>query len=203
MNKTKIISRLFGYHGMTLAATSATGMSKFHTMFGAPLEGFVHVPNPIPYRYDGEFNDGETVAQAAARALEEAILREGPDTVAAFISEPIQGAGGLVIADEGYFDLVQEICKKHEVLLIVDEVICGFGRTGNWFGSDEFGINPDIMQFAKGGDQRLYAARRHSGDRRNPRCGFECASGAKLDARLYLLRVMRRRARSASPISTS
>ncbi len=150
VNKTKIISRLFGYHGMTLAATSATGMSKFHTMFGAPLEGFVHVPNPNPYRYDGEFNDGETVAQAAARALEEAILREGPDTVAAFISEPIQGAGGLVIADEGYFDLAQEICKKHEVLLIVDEVICGFGRTGNWFGSDEFGINPDIMQFAKG-----------------------------------------------------
>ena len=110
----------------------------------------MHVPNPNPYRYDGELKAGETVAQAAARALEETIAREGPDTVAAFISEPIQGAGGLVIADEGYFDLVQEICKKHEVLLIVDEVICGFGRTGNWFGSDEFGINPDIMQFAKG-----------------------------------------------------
>ena len=78
------------------------------------------------------------------------ILQEGPETVAAFISEPIQGAGGVMIADEGYFDLVQAICKKHEVLFIVDEVICGFGRTGNWFGSDAFAINPDIMQFAKG-----------------------------------------------------
>ncbi|MCY3834508.1 MAG: aspartate aminotransferase family protein [Chloroflexi bacterium] len=148
--KKKIISRLTGYHGMTLAATSATGMSKFHSMFGGVLDGFVHVANPNPYRYEGELRDGETVAQAAARALEETILREGPETVAAFISEPIQGAGGVMIADDGYFDLVQAICKKYEVLFIVDEVICGFGRTGNWFGSDAFNINPDIMQFAKG-----------------------------------------------------
>ena len=150
VEKTKIISRVNGYHGMTLAATSATGMSKFHSAFGGVLDGFVHVPNPNPYRYEGDMREGETVAQAAARALEEAILREGPETVAAFISEPIQGAGGVMIADEGYFDLVQDLCKKYEVLFIVDEVICGFGRTGNWFGSDAFGINPDIMQFAKG-----------------------------------------------------
>ena len=150
VKKTKIISRLIGYHGMTLAATSATGMSKFHTMFGGVLPGFVHVANPNAYRYEGELRDGESVAQAAARELEEAILREGPETVAAFISEPIQGAGGVMIADEGYFDLVQAICKKYEVLFIADEVICGFGRTGNWFGCDAFGINPDIMQFAKG-----------------------------------------------------
>ncbi len=148
--KTKIISRLTGYHGMTLAATSATGMSKFHTMFGGVLEGFIHVANPNPYRFEGELRDGESVAQAAARDLEEAILREGPETVAAFISEPIQGAGGVMIADDGYFNLVQAICKKYEVLFIADEVICGFGRTGDWFGCDAFGINPDIMQFAKG-----------------------------------------------------
>ena len=148
--KTKIVSRLTGYHGMTLAATSATGMSKFHTMFGGVLDGFIHVANPNPYRYEGELRDGESVAQAAARELEEAILREGPETVAAFISEPIQGAGGVMIAADGYFDLVQAICKKYEVLFIADEVICGFGRTGHWFGCDAFGINPDIMQFAKG-----------------------------------------------------
>ena len=148
--KTKIISRLNGYHGMTLAATSATGMSKFHTMFGGVLDGFIHVPDPNGYRYVGDVQDGESVAQAAARALEERILQEGADTVAAFIAEPIQGAGGLVVPDDGYFELVAEICKRHEVLLIVDEVITGFGRTGHWFGSDEYGIQPDIMQFAKG-----------------------------------------------------
>lgn len=149
-NKTKIISRLHGYHGITMAAMSATGLSKYHTMFGPLVDGFIHIPHPNAYRYPGDINEGETVAQAAARALEEAILKEGSDTVAAFIAEPIQGAGGLIVPDEGYFDLVQDICKKYEVLLIVDEVICGFGRTGKWFGSDHFDINPDIMQFAKG-----------------------------------------------------
>ena len=150
VKKTKVISRMQGYHGMTLAATSATGMSKFHTMFGGVMDGFVHVANPNAYRYEGELRESETVAQAAARELEAAILREGPDTVAAFISEPIQGAGGVIIADDGYFELAQAICKQYDVLFIADEVICGFGRTGHWFGCDAFGINPDIMQFAKG-----------------------------------------------------
>ena len=128
--KTKIISRLNGYHGNTMAATSATGISKYHTMFGPRLEGFIHVPDPNAYRYSGDINEGETVAQAAARALEEAVLREGPETVAAFIAEPVQGAGGLVVPEADYFDLVAEICQQYEVLLIVDEVICGFGRMG-------------------------------------------------------------------------
>ena len=150
MDKTKIISRLYGYHGITMAAMSATGISKHQTMFGPLVDGFIHVPNGNPYRYNGDIKDGETAAQAAARALEETIIREGPDSVAAFISEPVQGAGGLVVPDEGYFDLVQAICRKYEVLFIVDEVICGFGRTGEWFGSHVYGINPDIMQFAKG-----------------------------------------------------
>ena len=149
-DKTKIISRLNGYHGITMAAMSATGISKYHTMFGPLVDGFIHVPDPNAYRYVGEMNGDETVAEAAARALEETIMREGADTVAAFIAEPVQGAGGLVVPDDGYFDLVADVCQRHEVLLIVDEVICGFGRTGNWFGSDEYGVNPDIMQFAKG-----------------------------------------------------
>ena len=149
-DKTKIISRLNGYHGITMAAMSATGISKYHTMFGPLVDGFIHVPDPNAYRYAGELNDGETVGQAAARALEETILREGPETVAAFIAEPVQGAGGLVVPEGGYFELIQAICREHDILLIVDEVICGFGRTGKWFGSDQYGINPDIMQFAKG-----------------------------------------------------
>ena len=149
-DKIKIISRLNGYHGITMAAMSATGISKYHTMFGPLVDGFIHVPDPNAYRYAGEVNNGETVGQAAARALEETILREGPETVAAFIAEPVQGAGGLVVPEDGYFDLIQAICREHDILLIVDEVICGFGRTGKWFGSDQYGINPDIMQFAKG-----------------------------------------------------
>ena len=149
-SKIKIISRLSAYHGITMAAMSATGISAYHGMFGPLVDGFIHIPNPNPYRYAGDISEDETVAQAAARALEETIIREGPDTVAAFIAEPIQGAGGLVVPDEGYFEQAQAICKKYDVLLIVDEVICGFGRTGKWFGSDHFGINPDIMQFAKG-----------------------------------------------------
>ena len=149
-DKTKIISRLHAYHGITMAAMSATGIPAYHGMFGPLVEGFIHIPNPNPYRYSGDIREGESVAQAAARALEETIIREGSDTVAAFIAEPIQGAGGLVVPADGYFEQVQAICKKYEVLLIVDEVICGFGRTGKWFGSDHFGIQPDIMQFAKG-----------------------------------------------------
>ncbi len=148
--KTKIISRLYGYHGITLAAMSATGLAKYQTMFGPTVPGFLHVPNPNPYRYEGDRREGETVGAAAARALEEAIVREGPQTVAALIAEPIQGAGGLIVPPEDYFPLVQAICKKYEVLLIIDEVICGFGRTGTMFGIDHYGIEPDILQFAKG-----------------------------------------------------
>ena len=148
--KTKIISRLNGYHGITMAAMSATGISKYHTMFGPLVDGFIHIPDPNGYRYEGDLRDGESVAQAAARALQETIDREGADSIAAFIAEPVQGAGGLVLPDDGYFDLVSQICRDNDILMIVDEVICGFGRTGNWFGSDEYGINPDIMQFAKG-----------------------------------------------------
>jgi adenosylmethionine-8-amino-7-oxononanoate aminotransferase len=148
--KTKIISRTYGYHGITLAATSATGMAKYQTMFGPTLPGFIHVHAPNAFRYEGKINAGETVGQAAARDLEETILREGADTIAAFIAEPIQGAGGVIIPPDDYFPLVQAILKKYNILLIVDEVITGFGRTGKMFAIEHFGIEPDILQFAKG-----------------------------------------------------
>ena len=149
-DKLKIISRNYAYHGITLAATAATGMAKYHTMFGPPVPGFIHIPNPDEYRYGGDLQDGETISEAAARALEETILRENPETIAAFIAEPIQGAGGLIVPPDDYFKRVQEICHKYEVLIIIDEVICGFGRTGKWFGSHHYDIEPDIVQFAKG-----------------------------------------------------
>jgi adenosylmethionine-8-amino-7-oxononanoate aminotransferase len=148
--KTQFISRKYGYHGITLAATAATGLDKYHTMFGPLVPGFIHIPNPNSYRYEGDIQEGETVGEAAARALEAAILREGPETVAAFIAEPIQGAGGLIVPPDDYFPRVQEICRQYEVLMIIDEVICGFGRTGKWFGLQHYNIEPDIVQFAKG-----------------------------------------------------
>ncbi|GIX46285.1 MAG: aspartate aminotransferase family protein [Candidatus Tectimicrobiota bacterium] len=148
-DKVKIISRTFAYHGVTLAAMSATGMPEYWTMFEPRVPNFVHIPSPYPYRFEG--GDGRTSPGiAAANLLEEAILREGPETVAAFIAEPVQGAGGVIVPPDDYFPRIREICDKYEVLLISDEVITGFGRTGTWFGLEHWGIEPDIMQFAKG-----------------------------------------------------
>lgn len=147
--KYKVIARKGSYHGVTLAATFATGLEKYHTMFGPAVEGFVHIPAPNPYRYDGELKAGETIGQAAARALEEAILREGADTVAAFIAEPVMGVGGVIVPPDDYFPLVRSICDKYEVLFIADEVITGFGRTGEWFALKHWSVKPDILSFAK------------------------------------------------------
>jgi adenosylmethionine-8-amino-7-oxononanoate aminotransferase len=147
--KYKVIARKGSYHGVTLAATFATGLEKYHTMFGPAVEGFVHIPAPYPYRFDGELKTGETVGQAAARALEEAIIREGADTVAAFIAEPVMGVGGVIVPPDDYFPLVRAICDKHEVLFISDEVITGFGRTGEWFALKHWNVRPDILSFAK------------------------------------------------------
>ncbi len=148
--KRTIISRRNAYHGITLAATSATGVDKYWGAFGLPLPGFVHIAEPNGYRFTGDMRDGETLGQAAARALEERILQEGPETVAAFIVEPVQGAGGLIVPPDDYFPLVRQICDKYEVLIIVDEVITGFGRTGKLFGQHHWDLRPDIMSFAKG-----------------------------------------------------
>ena len=147
--KYKVIARKGAYHGVTLAATFATGLEKYHTMFGPAMDGFVHVPAPNPYRFDGELKPGETIGQAAARALEEAILREGADTVAAFIAEPVMGVGGVIVPPDDYFPLVRQICDRHEILFIADEVITGFGRTGEWFALKHWNVKPDILSFAK------------------------------------------------------
>jgi len=148
-DKTKIISRTRAYHGVTLAAMSATGLSAYWPMFEPRVPGFLHIDSPDPYRF---VNTDPTISQgvAAANQLEAAILREGPDTVGAFIAEPVQGAGGVIIPQADYFARIREICTQYDVLLISDEVITGFGRTGTWFGLEHYGIEPDIMQFAKG-----------------------------------------------------
>lgn len=147
--KYKVIARKFAYHGITLASTFATGIERYHKMFGPVVPGFVHVAAPYAYRFDGEIRDGETIGLAAARAIEEAILREGPDTVAAVIAEPVQGVGGVIVPPDDYFPRVRQICDQYDVLLIADEVITGFGRTGERFGLNRYGIQPDILSFAK------------------------------------------------------
>lgn len=148
-DKVKFISRMRGYHGVTLAAMSATGLPVYWPMFEPRVPGIVHIESPYPYRFVNptpDISDGI----AAANLLEEAILREGPDTVAAFIAEPVQGAGGVIVPQDDYFGRIREICDKYDVLLIADEVITGFGRTGRWFALEHYGIEPDIVQFAKG-----------------------------------------------------
>lgn len=147
--KYKVIARKGAYHGVTLAATFATGLEKYQTMFGPAMDGFVHIPAPNPYRFEGELQADETIGQAAARALEEAILREGADIIAALIAEPVMSVGGVIVPPDDYFPLVRAICDKYEVLLIADEVITGFGRTGEWFALKHWNIKPDILSFAK------------------------------------------------------
>src|SRR5438128_3251669 len=147
--KLKIISREHGYHGVTLGAMNATGIPAFWQMFSSKLPGFVHIPSPYPYRYVSN-NPSVSQGRAAADELEKAILGEGPDTVAAFIAEPVQGAGGLIVPQDDYFPRIREICNKYDVLLISDEVITGFGRTGKWFGLEHWKVEPDIFSFAKG-----------------------------------------------------
>ena len=147
--KVKVISRQYGYHGVTLAAMSATAVPGYAKMFEPVVPNFVHTATPYGYRLAG-VKPGETVGQAAARMLEETILQEGPETVAAFIAEPVQGAGGVIVPPDDYFPLVRQICTKHNVLFIADEVITGFGRTGDWFALKRWGVQPDILSFAKG-----------------------------------------------------
>lgn len=148
--KKTIISRTNGYHGSTMVAASLGGMSYMHALADLPLPGFVHIRQPYWYGEGGDMTP-EDFGKLAAKALEDKILELGAENVAAFIGEPIQGAGGVIIPPMSYWPAVQEICKKYDLLLIVDEVICGFGRTGHWFGSEYFGIDSaDFMTTAKG-----------------------------------------------------
>ena len=145
--KIKTISQLGGYHGTTLAAMCATGLPAYWPSFEPRMPGFVHIPNYDPYRYP--VPPGQDPATAAANELERAILAEGPDTVALFLVEPVCG-GGAYVPPSGYFKRIREICDKYQVLLAADETITGFGRTGRMFALDHWGVQPDLMQFAKG-----------------------------------------------------
>ncbi len=146
-DKTKVISRVDAYHGTTLAAMSATGMSPYWPLFEPRVPGFLHIPSPYPYRY--EVSKGVSQGIAAANELEQAIQNEGADTVALFIAEPVQGAGGVIVPQDDYFPRIRDICSQYDVLLVADEVITGFGRTGTLFALNHWGIEPDIVQFAK------------------------------------------------------
>jgi adenosylmethionine-8-amino-7-oxononanoate aminotransferase len=147
--KVKIISLEHGFHGATIAGMSATGIPDYARMFQPRLTEFIHVRSHYPYRCDFARTGGGAGA-AAARALEETIVREGPGTVAAFLAEPVQGAGGVIVPPDDYFPRVREVLDRHGVLLIADEIITGFGRTGEWFGLTHWGVRPDVFTFAKG-----------------------------------------------------
>jgi putrescine aminotransferase len=148
-NKKTIISREFAYHGSTMASASLGGMAAMHQQVDMPLPGFSHIRPPYYLRDGGNMSE-EEFGIAAARALEERIQELGADSIAAFIAEPIQGAGGVIVPPMSYFPEIQRICRNHDILFIVDEVICGFGRTGNWFASETFDLKPDMMTVAKG-----------------------------------------------------
>jgi 4-aminobutyrate--pyruvate transaminase len=147
--KKKFISRLRGYHGVTVAAGSLTGLPYAQADFDLPLDFVRHTMTPDYYRGEEEGESEEDFASRCAQALEDMILEEGPETVAAFIAEPVMGAGGVILPPKTYFEKVQAVLKKYDVLMIADEVICGFGRTGNMWGSQTYGIQPDILTCAK------------------------------------------------------
>jgi adenosylmethionine-8-amino-7-oxononanoate aminotransferase len=149
--KQAIIARELSYHGSTIGAASATGVPEFSEVFGPRLPGFHHIPSPYPYRFVHAREESRSPGEAAADLLERAIIDIGPDKVAAFIAEPIQGGGGgVIVPPDDYFPRIRKICDRYQVLLIADEVITGFGRTGRWFGLGHWHVTPDIVQFAKG-----------------------------------------------------
>ena len=147
--KKKIIGRMKGYHGITVASGSLCGLPYVHKDFDLPIPNVRHTDCPHYWRYGKPGESEEDFASRMAENLDALIEREGPDTVAAFIAEPVQGAGGVVIPPRTYFAKIQEVLRKHDVLFIADEVICGFGRTGNMFGCETFAIEPDILTCAK------------------------------------------------------
>jgi 4-aminobutyrate--pyruvate transaminase len=147
--KKKIISRIKAYHGVTVASASLTGLPANHRAFDLPIANILHTSCPHYYRFGEEGESEEDFADRMAANLEQMILDEGPDTVAAFIAEPVMGAGGVIVPPKGYFDRIQPILAKYDILFIADEVICGFGRTGKMFGTETYNLRPDIMTVAK------------------------------------------------------
>lgn len=147
--KKKIIAQMKAYHGVTIAAASLTGLTRNHLDFDLPMASVRHCDCPHHYRFAKPDESEEQFATRLAEQLENLILREGADTIAAFIAEPVLGAGGLIVPPRTYFDKIQPILKRHDILFIADEVICGFGRTGNMFGLETFAIQPDMVTMAK------------------------------------------------------
>ncbi|MDP6926964.1 MAG: aminotransferase, partial [Rhodospirillales bacterium] len=147
--KKKIISRQKAYHGVTVATASLTGLPNNQRDFDLPIERILHTDCPHFYRFGADSEREEEFATRCAENLENMILEEGPETVAAFFAEPVMGAGGVLVPPLTYFEKIQKVLKKYDILLLADEVICGFGRTGNMFGSETFGIKPDMITIAK------------------------------------------------------
>ncbi|WP_085905258.1 aspartate aminotransferase family protein [Kiloniella majae] len=147
--KKKIISRIKGYHGVTVASASMTGLPANHTDFDLPIANILHTSCPHYWRFGQDGESEENFSTRMADDLEKMILEEGPETIAAFIGEPVMGAGGVIVPPNGYWEKIQAVLKKYDILLIADEVICGFGRTGNAFGCETFGMKPDIISVAK------------------------------------------------------
>ncbi|MGI9407567.1 MAG: aspartate aminotransferase family protein [Hyphomicrobiaceae bacterium] len=146
--KHKILYRERDYHGTTITTLSSGGQYERKAQYGPFTPGFVEVPHCLEYR--SQWGDVEDYGIRAANAIEEVILREGADTVGGLILEPVTAGGGVIEPPKGYWDRVQEICRKHDVLLIIDEVVCGMGRTGTWFGYQHYGVQPDMVTMAKG-----------------------------------------------------
>ncbi len=148
-NKTKILSRTFSYHGVTLATTSLTGLPTCYEPFDLPLPGFIHVPGP--YAYGAKINlTHEQYGEQCLEETEKAIQREGPDTIAAMFVEPIQGAGGVIVPPAGHLAKLRAMLRRYDILFVADEVISGFGRLGDWFASNLWQLDPDILTLAKG-----------------------------------------------------
>jgi 4-aminobutyrate--pyruvate transaminase len=148
--KKKIISRGRAYHGVTVATASLTALPINQTDFDLPIARILHTDCPHFYRFGEKGESAEDFATRCAENLERLIISEGPETVAAFFAEPVMGAGGVIVPPPTYFEKIQSVLSKYDVMLIADEVICGFGRTGNWFGSQTFGLKPNMMSLAKG-----------------------------------------------------
>src|SRR6266853_245105 len=148
-NKKKIISRVKAYHGVTIAAASLTGLPNNHIDFDLPIARVLHTSCPHHYRFARDGESEEEFATRLAQELEELILREDPDTVAAFIAEPVMGAGGVVVPPPTYFEKIMKVCDRYDLLMIADEVICGFGRLGRMFGSEAVAFRPHALSVAK------------------------------------------------------
>lgn len=146
--KYKILYRERDYHGTTITALSAGGQPQRVMQYGPLTPGFVEVPHCLEYR--NQYPDSESYGIAAANAIEDVILREGPDTIGAICLEPVTAGGGVITPPEGYWQRVQEICSKYNILIHIDEVVCGLGRTGTWFGYQNYGVKPDFVTMAKG-----------------------------------------------------